>query len=436
MRKALLGMCFLFVAPIIRGQAYTSWHTGSISDVATQASGGICMMGGATEHDGAMRWFLERAQGGDVLVLRASGSDGYNTYLYSDLGVPVNSVVTIRFNNAGAAQDPYVHERIQQAEAIWFAGGDQWNYVNYWRGTPVDSLINAAIAERNIVVGGTSAGMAILGGIYFTAQNGTVSSASALANPYAPAMTVSADPFLVLPWMGAIVTDSHYDSPDRRARHMAFMARAITDHGLPARGIACNEYVAVCVDGTGLARVFGEWPAYEEYAYFLQPNCLTSGTPEVCTPGTPLTWDHDGAAVKVYKVPGTMEGTNTFDLDGWLTGTGGGWEDWSSAGGVFTAALGAPAADCASSVGEGHGTKPLLRTLGDGCFTIVGVDGAHDPRVTDMAGRAVPVVVDRRADEVHLRVPASVQGLLLVEVFGRHGRSTFRIVAHEGGAIR
>ena len=35
------------------------------------------MMGGSVENDNAMRWFLERADGGDVLVLRASGSDGY-----------------------------------------------------------------------------------------------------------------------------------------------------------------------------------------------------------------------------------------------------------------------------------------------------------------------------------------------------------------------
>ena len=43
------------------------------------------MMGGATEDDNAMKWFLERANGGDVLILRASGSDGYNQYLYSQL---------------------------------------------------------------------------------------------------------------------------------------------------------------------------------------------------------------------------------------------------------------------------------------------------------------------------------------------------------------
>ena len=52
-------------------------------------------MGGATEDDNAMIWFLERSNGGDILVLRTSGSDGYNNYLFSELGVNVNSVETI-----------------------------------------------------------------------------------------------------------------------------------------------------------------------------------------------------------------------------------------------------------------------------------------------------------------------------------------------------
>ena len=60
-------------------------------------------MGGATEDDNAMKWFLEQANGGDVLILRTSGSDGYNQYFYSQLGISVNSVETIVFDNASAS---------------------------------------------------------------------------------------------------------------------------------------------------------------------------------------------------------------------------------------------------------------------------------------------------------------------------------------------
>lgn len=229
-------------------QSYTSYFTGNSIDISTTPSGGICMMGGATEHDEAMKWFLQRANGGDVLVLRTSGSDGYNDYMYTDLGVSVNSVETIVFNNSSASNDAYVQQKIQQAEAIWFAGGDQWNYISYWRDTPVEAYVNEAITIRNAVIGGTSAGMAIQGGYYFSAENGTVTSASALANPFDSRVTVDSTAFLENEYLSDVITDSHYDDPDRKGRHVAFLARMNSDYGIAGKGIACNEYTAVCID--------------------------------------------------------------------------------------------------------------------------------------------------------------------------------------------
>ncbi|HEY1041062.1 MAG TPA: cyanophycinase, partial [Bacteroidia bacterium] len=123
MKKIVLALLLLSGSQIF-AQAYTSYFTGNATDIITNPSGGVCLMGGATEHDEAMKWFLLRSNGGDILVLRASGSNGYNNYLYSGLGVTVNSVETIVFNNATAAEDPYVQQKVSQAEAIWFAGGD------------------------------------------------------------------------------------------------------------------------------------------------------------------------------------------------------------------------------------------------------------------------------------------------------------------------
>ena len=322
-------------------QSYTSFFTGNTVDyiVAPTPPGGICLMGGATENDEAMKWFLTRAYGGDVLVLRASGSNGYNDYFYTDLGIPVNSVETIVFNDATAAFDPYVHERIAQAEAIWMAGGDQWNYVSYWRNTPVDSLINDGIANRGMAIGGTSAGMAVQGRFYFSAENGTVSSTTALQNPFSPAITVDSAAFIKNNYLQDVITDTHYDNPDRKGRHTVFLAHIFENYGIEAKGIACNEYTSVCIDENGNARVFGEYPAYEEYAYFIAQNCELDGTntfPEVYQSGSPLTWNHNGEILKAYKVPGTMAGLYTFDLNDWQTGVGGEWFNWSVSNGTFT----------------------------------------------------------------------------------------------------
>ncbi|GAB5417223.1 MAG: hypothetical protein Crog4KO_20890 [Crocinitomicaceae bacterium] len=341
----VLALCGISIS---RAQNYTSYLTGNTSDIVTAPTGGICLMGGATEEDEAMKWFLNRADGGDILVLRASGSDGYNDYLYNQLGVSVNSVETIVFNDASASNEAYIQQKIAQAEAIWFAGGDQWDYISYWSGTPIQTEINQSISQGT-VVGGTSAGMAILGGFYFSAENGTITSAKTLSNPYDNNATVGTSPFLQSSsYLEETITDTHYDNPDRKGRHVVFLARVLADSGVSATGIACDEYTAVCIDENGLARIFGQHPTYDDNAYFLQVNCeIQNPAPEVCSTGTPLTWNHNGSAVKVYAVKGTLAGTNTFDLSDWQTGSGGEWQDWSVNNGTLSESPGA-APDCNS----------------------------------------------------------------------------------------
>ena len=96
----------LTLIPILGfGQNFTSYITGNPSSITTNPNGGICLMGGASEDDNTMRWFLDRADGGDILVLRASGSDGYNSYLFTELGTPVNSVETIVCHNPEASNE-------------------------------------------------------------------------------------------------------------------------------------------------------------------------------------------------------------------------------------------------------------------------------------------------------------------------------------------
>ena len=324
-------LLLVFMGCAIHGfsQNYTSYFTGNSTDLEVASNGGICLMGGSTEDDNGMRWFLERANGGDVLVIRTSGSDGYNDYLFNQLGVSVNSVETIVFNNPSAANEFYIHQKINKAEAIWIAGGDQWNYISYWRDTPIDSLINNGIQNRNMAIGGTSAGMAILGGFYFSAENGTVTSATALSNPFDGDVTVDHTPFINLPILGDVVTDTHYDDPNRKGRHVVFMSRMLNDHGVVAKGIACDEYTAVCIDENGMASVYGEHPDYDDYAYFLQVNCeYPFNVPETIQANEPLTWNMNGEALKVYFAPGTTDGSVQFDLNNWKEATGGSWQHW------------------------------------------------------------------------------------------------------------
>lgn len=51
---------------------------GDASDISTNPESGILLMGGASDNDDAMVWMLEKADGGDIVVLRATGTDAYN----------------------------------------------------------------------------------------------------------------------------------------------------------------------------------------------------------------------------------------------------------------------------------------------------------------------------------------------------------------------
>ncbi len=344
MKWSLVLIFGVFFSLPLMGFSQTFFHTGSTTDVQTSPEAGILLAGGNTDNDDAMRWFLQRADGGDIVVIRATGSDGYNNYLFSSLSVPVNSVTTIVISSRTQANNQSVYDAIVNAEALFIAGGNQWDYVNYWKNTLVHDAIQYLIDEKGVTVGGTSAGLAVLGGVVYTAENNTVWSTEALNNPYHFRVTLDND-FLQIPFLEELVTDSHYnrvqgDDEDRKGRHVAFLARMVADWEMDAKGLGVNEYTAVGVDENGLARVFGN-PSYDDFAYFLKVN---GGAPEVCESGTPLTWNHGGQALSVYKILGNPQGNNTFDLNDWQTVSGGEWQSWyvvngqlfeAAAGGVF-----------------------------------------------------------------------------------------------------
>ena len=346
--KFLLAL--LLVSPYCISQSYDYYYDGDTSDVTTSPSYGICLMGGASENDLGAEWFLNRADGGNILVLRASGSDGYQNYFYNDLGVTVQSVETIVLNNASAASDPFVLSRIENAEAIWLAGGDQYLYELYFKTTMIKTLLNAHINTKGAPIGGTSAGMAVLGEFYFNAENGTITSSDALNNPYHTNLTVESD-FINIPILANTITDTHYDNPDRKGRHITFLSRMQEgDVNADYFGIASDEFVAICIDGNGIATVYGEYPDYEDNAYFIRTNCERT-QPSVLQSNTPLSWNGNDPVILACNIKGTANGLNQFNLNTWLDINGGSWEGWSvDQGQLITEQI--QHSGCISNVGE------------------------------------------------------------------------------------
>jgi cyanophycinase-like exopeptidase len=288
--------------------AVTTYLTGDGTDISTEATAGLLLMGGSTDVDAAIEWFLQRAGGGDVVVIRSTGADGYNSYMYNM--VPVNSVETIIIDSREKAALGSVTQKIRNAEALFIAGGDQWDYVNYWKNTATEDAINYLLNTKHVTVGGTSAGLAILGAAYFNAQNGSVASDQALGNPYYRSVTLGSNDFITAPNMENTITDSHYSQRDRQGRHITFMARLMKDWAFTTiKGIAVDEETAVCIDANGTGKVYGL-----NNAYFLR-NTATGA--ETCLSKKPLTWNRNAMAVSAYRIAGNNTGNGMFNASNW-----------------------------------------------------------------------------------------------------------------------
>ena len=309
-------------------QSYESYRTGNPESLDVTPTFGVCLMGGGTENDNAMQWFLNLANGGDVLVLRTSGSDAYNPYFYNQLGVTLNSVETLVIMSSQASQEDYVINRINQAEAIWFAGGDQSDYINFFKSNAINVALNHHINIKQAAIGGTSAGMAILSDYYFSATNGTVTSSEALFNPFHPNISLGESDFLNVPLLEGTITDTHFDNPDRKGRLSVFIARLLmTNPNTSVKGIAAEEFTAICIDQNAIASVYGDYPEFEDYVYFVQTNCELSPA-ETIEQNEPITWSINQSAIDVIKIPATPTGTYQFDLNDWQTSNWSTWEHW------------------------------------------------------------------------------------------------------------
>ena len=209
--------------------SYTVWCVGSGCgvDVSTISQPGVVLMGGGTDVDEAFLWQIEKANRGDFVVLRATGTEAYNQWIL-DLsiaaGMELNSVRTILFNSKEASSEPEVLNLIRNAEAIFFAGGDQSDYINLWVGTEVQSILQSKVSSTSI--GGTSAGCAVEGNWVYTGENGSTTSDDALKNPYNRQMTF-APALLNLPFLETFITDTHFVTRDRMGRMLAFTGRII-----------------------------------------------------------------------------------------------------------------------------------------------------------------------------------------------------------------
>ena len=301
----------------------------------------VLLVGGGEEgtvgEDAATQWFLQQANYGDYLVLRCGGIGRQAKWIADNYRDLINSAAELSIDSREAANNPQVIQYIKDADAIYFAGGDQNKYEDYWEGTATEEALNYLINQKKVPVGGTSAGMAILGDYYYAPSRLGLLSSEILDDPFHPnTKDIYRSDFLRVPFLQQVITDTHLDRrnenhPETRyGRILGFMARILLESNQPVYGIGLEEGAFVAIDDKGIAQVFGNASERGQDAYFLQSN---GAVPEQIEPGLPLIWDNQGEAIIVYRIKGTPSGSGRFDLNNWLTASGGSWEYWFTTGG-------------------------------------------------------------------------------------------------------
>lgn len=330
------------------------------------------LMGGGPDVDEGFRLMIRKAgptatTGGRFVVIRATGTDAYNSYIYDSSGTTwasyvggqdlrLSSVETLIIPSRTAAAHPDVANIIRRADMLFIAGGDQADYINYWKGTNVELAIQSLMA-RNVPIGGTSAGLAVLGQVDFAALNGTVQSPQALGDPFNRYMTLDPAPlslsggFIAPAALQHAVLDAHVDERDRLGRLMTFVARMVQQSGdkggcsggvLPsgaqgARGIGLGVETALWIEVDAQGKAIGKrvtndasnstYPPDPEptpsAVYFVRPL----GDPSTCAAKKPLTMPR----VEVYRL---ADSAVSFDLSSWFLNYG---DQYSSGAATYNA---------------------------------------------------------------------------------------------------
>ena len=435
MKIFLLIVC-LSLGGVFCAGAQSLGRVGSPADVNTAVSAGTVLMGGGADVDAAFTWMIDKSGGGDFVVIRATGTDAYNSYIYG-LG-SANSVETFLIASRELANDSAVVQAVRKAEALFFAGGDQNDYISFYRGTALGSALNYLANVKHIPVGGTSAGMAIQGSVYYDGITNVVSE-EVLLNPYRSGTGIHYNDFLHNPFLQRTICDTHFNTKGgttdngirgRQGRMMSFLARMITDSSMAdVKGIACDEKTAVCIDQDGIAMVVGLGKAY-----FLRQWCAA---PETCVQGQPLTWTN---GARVYVIPGPGNYTaipataKSVDLKDWTTVSGGTYEYWTVDSGILT-------------LGQTTGTPSVCNLAGvanpaeeddicvypnptTGRITVLSAEPFHNSSIKlyNILGVIVCKKDNQNGDQINVDASGLPRGTYILEINQKDNKYTRKII--------
>ncbi len=226
---------------------------------ALYSQGSALLVGGGQENyhawsDLPYGWFVQKADSGKIINIDVSTASSWYPAYFKWLGAASTSH-EFQISTRAAANDSATFQELISARGIFIEGGDQWQYVSTWKGTLVEDAIHFVFSQGG-VIGGTSAGLAILGEIVFDAKFGTAYPDQVAYNPYHSRVSFTDDFLHILP---NVFTDSHFHTRARLGRLVPMLARRIQDYANDdIMGIGVDENTAFCIESDFTGVTYGE----------------------------------------------------------------------------------------------------------------------------------------------------------------------------------
>jgi len=220
------------------------------------AQGYVCAIGGGSESyndwsDAPYRWIVQKADSGKIIIIDVADASSWLPNYFLSLGA--SSAYNKTIPNVSSANLQSTYDELITAKGIFIRGGNQWDYIRFWKGTKVDSAIQF-VFNNGGVIAGTSAGAAVLGEIDFSAQLGSVYPDEALQNPFNGLMRFENNFLKLIP---NVLFDTHFIERGRHGRLIAMIYNQHFNAGRDFIGVGVDDRTAICISPDGTGEVMG-----------------------------------------------------------------------------------------------------------------------------------------------------------------------------------
>ncbi len=226
---------------------------------ATAQRGHLMIVGGGSESNDyptswnaePYQWAVDQSKNKKVAVLHYSSTSSWlEDYFMNHCDATEAKSYVVNSSNANSSA---LMEELMGYDVFFFRGGNQEVYYEDYNGTLMEQTIKDKYEDGG-VIGGTSAGLAILSGVIFYAGHGSVYSDEVIKNFNDNDITLADD---FLDFMPGYLFDSHFRDRGRLGRLVAFLSNYYKTQAELITGIGVDGTTALCIDSGMMATAYG-----------------------------------------------------------------------------------------------------------------------------------------------------------------------------------